>query len=181
MSDHALSRLRDDAGDMLVSRRRGPPASSGGLVAAAATACVAAGLFGILSRRSRSKRRKTSEDEDAVAACADRLEDGALVLAGSVLLDSAVEHFRGNYRNRAMYAAPAFAAISMTAALNRAIPRPARTAMFAGAGAVGVAGLFFHAYNILKRPGGLSWNNLFYAAPAIAPGALALSGFVGYA
>src|SRR5581483_7933471 len=36
-----------------------------------------------------------------------------------------------------------------------------------------------HAYNILKRPGGLSWSNLFYAAPVGAPAALTLAGLLG--
>ena len=45
--------------------------------------------------------------------------------------------------------------------------------------ATGIAGLGFHAYNILKRPGGVSWLNLFYAAPIGAPMALTLAGFFG--
>ena len=47
------------------------------------------------------------------------------------------------------------------------------------AAATGFAGLGFHAYNIIKRPGRLSWLNLFYAAPIGAPMALALSGLLG--
>lgn len=52
---------------------------------------------------------------------------------------------------------------------------------YATACAVGTAGLGFHAYNVLRRPGGLSWGNLFYAAPLGAPAALALAGVVGLA
>jgi hypothetical protein len=44
---------------------------------------------------------------------------------------------------------------------------------------VGVLGLGFHAFNILKRPGRLSWHNLFYGAPAGAPAALVLAGVLG--
>ena len=43
----------------------------------------------------------------------------------------------------------------------------------------GAAGLGFHLYNIAKRPGGISWLNLFYAAPFGAPAALSLSGMFG--
>jgi len=52
---------------------------------------------------------------------------------------------------------------------------------YATACAVGAAGLGFHAYNVLRRPGGLSWGNLFYAAPLGAPAALALAGVIGLA
>ena len=40
-------------------------------------------------------------------------------------------------------------------------------------------GTGFHLYNITKRPGGVSWHNLFYAAPIGAPMALLLSGALG--
>jgi hypothetical protein len=43
----------------------------------------------------------------------------------------------------------------------------------------GAAGLGFHLYNIAKRPGGISWLNLFYAAPFGAPAALSLCGMLG--
>jgi len=55
----------------------------------------------------------------------------------------------------------------------------ARDAIYGLAAATGLAGLLFHAYNVTKRPGGLSWLNLFYAAPIGAPGALVLAGLLG--
>jgi hypothetical protein len=55
------------------------------------------------------------------------------------------------------------------------------TVPYATACAVGAAGFGFHAYNVLRRPGGLSWANLFYAAPLGAPAALALAGVIGLA
>ncbi len=44
--------------------------------------------------------------------------------------------------------------------------------------ATGVVGTGFHLYNIAKRPGGVSWLNLFYAAPLGAPAALSLAGLL---
>jgi hypothetical protein len=44
---------------------------------------------------------------------------------------------------------------------------------------VGLVGLGFHVFNIAKRPGRLSWHNLFYGAPFGAPAALTLSGAIG--
>ena len=58
---------------------------------------------------------------------------------------------------------------------NDRVPRLALVAV----GATGLAGLGFHAYNILKRPGELDALNLFYAAPAGAPAALTLAGLYG--
>jgi hypothetical protein len=63
----------------------------------------------------------------------------------------------------------------------RAAAGPAATVPYATACAVGAAGLGFHAYNVLRRPGGLSWANLFYAAPLGAPAALLLAGVIGLA
>jgi hypothetical protein len=112
------------------------------------------------------------------------LNGSAAVLALSVLADSAVEHYRGSFQNTAMYAPLAVAALTLGASLfggadSRASRHPARDIIYAIAVATGFTGLGFHAYNILKRPGRLSWLNLFYSAPIGAPMALALSGLVG--
>lgn len=120
----------------------------------------------------------------AVNAAARQLNLGAALLALSVLADSAVEHYRGSYHNRAMYAPLASAALALAGSLHgtldrRPAPHPVRDGLYALAAATGVAGLGFHAYNINKRPGGWSWLNLFYAAPLGAPFALTLSGFLG--
>jgi hypothetical protein len=47
--------------------------------------------------------------------------------------------------------------------------------------ATGLIGTVFHLYNIGKRTGRFSWQNLFYAAPLGAPAALSLSGLLGWA
>ena len=54
-----------------------------------------------------------------------------------------------------------------------------RNGIYAIATAVGGAGWAFHAYNTLRRPGGMRWLNLFYAAPMGAPMALSLAGLLG--
>ncbi|HEY2708508.1 MAG TPA: hypothetical protein VGI95_10685 [Caulobacteraceae bacterium] len=108
----------------------------------------------------------------------------AAVLALSVLADSSVEHYRGSFRNPAMVAPLGAAALTLAASLlGAADDRPqrhtGRDAVYALAALVGVVGLGFHAYNIGKRPGRLSWHNLFYGAPVGAPAALALAGVLG--
>ena len=113
-----------------------------------------------------------------------RLNASAALLSFSVLADSAVQHYRGSFENRAMYTPLAVGALTLGASLfgmtdRRAARHFLRDTIYAVAAVSGLTGLGFHAYNILKRPGGLSWLNLFYAAPIGAPMALALAGFLG--
>lgn len=113
-----------------------------------------------------------------------RLNGSAALLAFSVLADSAVEHYRGSFQNRAMYTPLVTAALTLGASLfgaadKRAARHPVRDTIYGLAAVTGFAGLGFHAYNILKRPRHLSWLNLFYAAPIGAPIALALAGLLG--
>jgi hypothetical protein len=126
-------------------------------------------------------RRRRSE-----AVAARRLNQGAAILALSVLTDSALEHYRGSFQNRAMYAPLIASALSLATSLaasldERPQPKPGRDVVYGVATAVGAAGLGFHLYNVLKRPSGLSWLNLFYSAPIGAPGALILTGLLGAA
>lgn len=109
---------------------------------------------------------------------------GAALLAGSVLADSGMEHYRGDYRKQPMKVAPLAAALTLLAAVATATGRASsrlKAATFAGATLTGLVGLGFHCKNILSRPGGLTWNNLFYRAPFGAPGALVLAGGAGLA
>ncbi len=113
-----------------------------------------------------------------------RLNGSAAMLAFSVLADSAVEHYRGSFHNRAMYVPLAVSALTLGGSLfGVADARPkkhfVRDAIYGSAAATAFAGLGFHLYNILKRPGGWSWLNLFYSAPIGAPMALALAGLLG--
>lgn len=113
-----------------------------------------------------------------------KLNGSAALLAFSVLADSAVEHYRGSFQNRAMYTPLVAAAATLGASLfglgdARARKHMGRDVVYGSAAATGFTGLGFHLYNILKRPGGWSWLNLFYAAPIGAPMALALAGLIG--
>ncbi len=117
-------------------------------------------------------------------AAGRRINGAAALLAFSVLADSAVEHYRGSFHNRAMYTPLVTAALTLGGSLfgladKRASRHPVRDTIYGAAAATGLAGLAFHAYNILKRPSRLSWLNLFYAAPIGAPMALALAGLLG--
>ncbi|QGM96770.1 hypothetical protein [Methylocystis parvus] len=114
------------------------------------------------------------------------LHGSAAMLAASVLADSAMEHYRGSFENPGMFApliSSALALFSGTegAAASHPEKRAFRRVSYKFSIAVGAAGFAFHLYNIFKRPGGLSWLNLFYGAPVGAPAALSLCGVVGLA
>jgi hypothetical protein len=115
---------------------------------------------------------------------AQKINRASSLLAAAVLSDSGVEHYRGLFHNKAMYLSLAVAAQTLVAGLHGMLARTGRAdirrkASHQLAVVNGAAGLGFHLYNIAKRPGGISWLNLFYAAPFGAPAALSLSGLFG--
>ena len=115
---------------------------------------------------------------------AQRMNRAAGMLAVSVLLDSALEHYRGSFHNRAMYTPLVSSTLALAASGHgsgdrRNAAHPLRDGVYGLALAVGVGGSLFHLYNVAKRPGGFSWLNLFYGAPLGAPAALSIAGMLG--
>jgi hypothetical protein len=153
---------------------------------------LGAGGIVLLSKGAQSRAAPAIRDDrhqpDArqlSVVAARRLNRASGVLACSVLADSAIEHYRGSFHNKAMFAPLLSSALSLAASVHgvadrRAGAHRARDTVYALAAAVGTVGLGFHAYNVGKRPGGYSWLNLFYAAPLGAPAALVLSGLLGF-
>lgn len=149
----------------------------------AAAACALGGLalaahLAPAARGTRKSPRLTHIDASR------HFNHGSALLGASVLLDSVMEHSRGAFANPAMYLAPAAAVLSTVAGFHGGRDRtPAthrlRHGVYWTTAGVGLAGTGFHLYNILKRPGQWSWQNLFYAAPLGAPMALLLSGALG--
>ncbi|MEF2072681.1 hypothetical protein [Consotaella aegiceratis] len=152
-----------------------PPMPASTLVKLAGGGLVAAGVIGALVARREGLFDRPSRPARYAAL-------GAALLAGSVLADSAMEHYRANYRKPMMGVAPLAAAATLAAAVATAFSRRALTiksAIFGASVTTGLFGLGFHLKNILERPGGLSFNNLFYRPPFGAPGALVLAGASG--
>jgi hypothetical protein len=147
------------------------------IAVAAATVATAAGIGWLLQRAWRP-----SEDRNLRAA--EAFGAGAAILCMSVALDSGIEHYRGQFKDRAMFVGPTMALLGLaTAGFIALRPRHARDRLpriaLLTVGATGLIGLGFHSYNILKRPGELSALNLFYGAPMGAPAALTLAGLYG--
>jgi hypothetical protein len=121
----------------------------------------------------------------AAVHAARRMNRAAGVIAASVLADSAIEHYRGSFHNKAMVTPLVTATLSLAASAHgNADKRPAahrlRDGVYAAAALTGLAGTGFHLFNISRKPGGFSWQNLFYSAPLGAPAALILSGLLGF-
>ena len=158
--------------------RRQPEPSHRPLIAVGLTGVAAAAGIGWLLQRA----WRPSEDRHLRAA--EALGAGAAILCLSVALDSGIEHYRGQFKDRAMFVGPTMAALGLAAATTiafrpeRARDRLPRIALFT-VGATGLIGLGFHTYNLLKRPGELDALNLFYGAPMGAPAALTLAGLYG--
>lgn len=152
--------------------------------------CACAGVTAVAAMARRNsvssslpEREGESEVQEHIVA-ARAFNRSSAFLAASVLADSAMEHYRGSFANRAMYTPLVSSALSVLAGLHGGVDRNAEThqlrhAIYVVAVGAGVSGTAFHLYNVTKRPGGWSWNNLFYGAPLGAPAALLLSGALG--
>ncbi|HEV2673354.1 MAG TPA: hypothetical protein VGV37_02360 [Aliidongia sp.] len=129
--------------------------------------------------------RPAPVDPSAAVRAARRMNRAAGLIAGSVLADSAIEHYRGSFQNKAMVAPLATSFLSLLVSAHghmdkRPSPHRLRDAIYAAAAVTGLIGTGFHLFNVTKKPGGLSWQNLFYSAPIGAPAALILSGAMGF-
>ena len=126
-----------------------------------------------------------TETPSAIVTAARRLNRAAGTIATSVLIDSAMEHYRGNFHNKAMWTPLVTSALSIAVSIHglsdkRHGAHPVRDIVYAGAGLVGVIGTVFHIYNVTKKVGGFNWQNIFYSAPLGAPAAMSLSGLIGF-
>jgi hypothetical protein len=136
-------------------------------------------------RRARNLGSSPVVDKRGAVRAARRLNRAAGTIATSVLIDSAMEHYRGAFENKAMYTPLLVSALTMLASLHGhrdKVTRAhrARDAIYAAAGLTGLIGTGFHLYNVGKKPGGFCWQNIFYAAPLGAPAAISLAGMTGF-
>ena len=120
----------------------------------------------------------------ATVRAARALNRASGILATSVLLDSAVEHYRGSFKNKAMFTPLVTACLTLLVSLHgtgdrRPSAHLGRDITYALAALTGALGTGFHFYNVGKRRGGFVWQNLFYGAPLGAPTAILLAGLLG--
>ena len=139
----------------------------------------------VVERRTRLPRAAAERNGGGTVLAARRLNRASGTIATSVLIDSAMEHYRGAFKNNAMYTPIAASALTLLASFHGHkdfAPRAhwARDTVYVLAGLTGVVGTGFHLYNVGKRPGGFCWQNLFYGAPLGAPAAMSLAGMTGF-
>lgn len=147
-------------------------------------------LRAAISRGKRSKPTSARETPlqaraEAAVDAARKFNRGAGLLALSVLCDSAIEHYRGSFKNKAMFTPLVVSSATLAFSLHgtqdlRRGSHRGRDITYLVAAATGCVGTGFHVYNVLKRPGGFVWQNLFYGAPLGAPFAILLSGLLGF-
>jgi hypothetical protein len=144
--------------------------------------------------RRRTANRKTpgklsrpapQPNRPATVLAARRLNRAAGILATSVLIDSGIEHYRGSFKNKAMFTPLIVSALTLGTSIHGTSDmRPAthkiRDSTYLLAAITGLLGTGFHIYNVGKQVGGFSWQNLFYHAPLGAPMAILLSGLLGF-
>ncbi|MCW2239966.1 hypothetical protein [Azospirillum canadense] len=152
--------------------------------AVAGLAALSAGAALALRRRARPQRRLEGPPPVTLRVAKD-LNRSAALLGLAALADSAVEHYRGSFHNPAMVTplavSTAVIGVSLFGTLDdRPRAHAVRDAAYGGAILTGAVGTGFHLFNVTKRPGGLSWLNLFYGAPIGAPSAVALAGLLGF-
>ena len=159
-----------------------------GLGAAAVALCLlGAGLLASLPAKRPPTRRETADSRaNITVGAARRLNRAAGLLSLSVLADSGIEHYRGSFHNKAMYTPLVVSILTLAISVHglgdkRADAHPVRDTIYAVAALTGVAGTGFHLYNVVSRPGGIDWQNLFYGAPLGAPAAILLAGLLGTA
>ncbi|MCG4255299.1 hypothetical protein [Acetobacter senegalensis] len=132
-----------------------------------------------------SSMKTLAPDPAKTNLAARRLNRAAGTLAISVLCDSALEHYRGDFRNKMMYTPLVTAAMALCVSAHgtmdqRQTPHVIRDTVYVLTAIVGLIGTGFHLFNVRKRVGSISWQNLFYGAPVGAPMAIGLSGLLGY-
>ena len=111
------------------------------------------------------------------------LNTAAATLAAGVLTDSAAEHYRAGFHNRAMFIAPVVSAATVVTAATASPTRhgvPPR-AVFATSVVTGLLGFGFHLTNVSRRIGGWNSSNVFNGAPIAAPLAITMAGLLGLA
>lgn len=169
--------------------------AKGQLGTAAVLGALAAGLgaFALSRGEHRSgarshklpRSRFNGSTQKPTVQAARRLNRAVGLIATSTLLDSGIEHYRGSFINKAMITPIVVSAASLAVSAHGSNDRSAtahavRDPVYLACAITGLVGTGFHVYNITKRPGRFSWQNLFYGAPLGAPAAVALSGLLGY-
>jgi hypothetical protein len=138
------------------------------------------GMLGMVASRPISNTEAKQGDQSKIVRGARRINSFSYLLVGT---EAAYYHWTGNFFNPAMYIplvfSPIMALVHMSSLLRSRLARAFELPLSILSALVGLIGFGFHIANMLRRPGGLSWQSLFYGPPLMAPLQLSAYGLVG--
>ena len=98
-------------------------------------------------------------------------------------IESGYNHWTGKFFNPLMYTpvlvGPLQALIHLAALMRSRLARTLELPLAAFSTVAGLIGFGFHIRNLRGRPGGFSWQNLFYGPPIVAPLQMTAQGIIG--
>ncbi len=164
-------------------------ARSGGVGLALASAALARSAYSPTARMRRSdSRRLASDPRDAatVQRGAAAQSRGRHARRCRCWPTARVEHYRGSFKNKAMYTPLIVSALTLATSIHgTADMRPVAhiacgTQPICSRPPRASSAPAFTSTMLARRSGGFSWQNLFYGAPLGAPMAILLSGLLGF-
>jgi len=98
-------------------------------------------------------------------------------------IEAGYYHWTGNFFNRLMYTplviSPIMSLVHLASLWRSRLAQALELPLSILTTFVGLVGFSFHIGNLLGRPGGLSWQNLFYGPPLMAPLQMTAYGALG--
>jgi hypothetical protein len=138
------------------------------------------GLLGLAASRRTPGTESKQIDQRRVARRARRINSFSYLLVGT---EAVYYHWTGNFFNPAMYIpvllSPLMALLHVASLGRVRLAQVLELPLSILAALVGLVGFGFHIANILRRPGGWSWQSLFYGPPLMAPLQLTAQGLLG--
>jgi hypothetical protein len=130
----------------------------------------------ISSNPFKSKHR----DESKIIRRARCINSLSYLLVG---IEAGYYHWTGNFFNRLMYTplvlSPVMSIVHLASLWRSRLAQALELPLSVLTTFVGLVGFSFHIKNLLGRPGSLSWQNLFYGPPLMAPLQLTAYGALG--
>lgn len=140
------------------------------------------GLLGTVASRpiTNGPLRSSHKDEHTLIRSARWINSFSYILLG---IESGYYHWTGNFFNRLMFIpllfSPIMTLVHLAALWRSCLARTLELPLSVLTTTVGLIGFSFHIGNLLERPGRLSWQNLFYGPPMMAPLQMTAQGVLG--
>ena len=138
------------------------------------------GLLGAVASRRVSNSPLKKRDEHKLIRSARWINSFSYLLIG---IEAGYYHWTGNFFNRLMFIpillSPILSLVHLASLSRSRLARALELPLSVLTTLVGIVGFSFHVGNLLGRPGRLTWQNLFYGPPLMAPLQMAAQGMLG--